>query len=166
MPAASVAITRFNAGKLSPQMGARIDDSIRSYYDAGGQEMSNFVSLVEGPMLKRSGFKFVKEVRKTATNVRLIPYQVDLENAFMLEFTNAGASSRYMRVMKNDAAVLEASISISGSPTAASPVSVTTSGAHSLTTGDEVFVTGLALDLEHLLRELVGDLGQDIHRGP
>ena len=146
MPAASVAITRFNAGKLSPQMGARIDDSIRSYYDAGGQEMSNFVSLVEGPMLKRSGFKFVKEVRKTATNVRLIPYQVDLENAFMLEFTNAGASSRYMRVMKNDAAVLEASISISGSPTAASPVSVTTSGAHSLTTGDEVFVTGSGMD--------------------
>ena len=71
MPAASVGITRFNAGKLSPQMGARIDDSIRPYYDAGAQMLSNFVALVEGPMMKRGGFKFVKE-----EEITLAPRQV------------------------------------------------------------------------------------------
>lgn len=141
MPRAALSINRFNAGKLSKLISARTDQAIRAYYDAGAQVLTNWISMVEGPIIKRSGFRFLKEVRKTAVNVALVPFEETLENAFMLEITNAGGSDEYIRFIKNRAAILETSKAITGSPTAASPVSVGVS-AHSYSTGDEVYITG------------------------
>lgn len=127
----------FNGGQLGPRMAGRVD---LNRYRSGCRTLSNFIPTVQGPALKRSGTRFVKRTRATGTTqTRLIPFEFSRDQAYILEL-----SEGHMRFLRDSGAVLESSQSIVGSPTAASPCSITVTG-HGYSTGDEVFVTGSSL---------------------
>lgn len=105
--------------------------------------MSNFIPTVQGPALKRSGTRFVKRTRATGTTqTRLIPFEFSRDQAYVLEL-----SEGRMRFLRDSGAVIESTFAISGSPTAANPCSITTTGSHGYATGDEVFITGSGLEM-------------------
>ncbi|MEE8240097.1 MAG: hypothetical protein V3R16_02415 [Nitrospirales bacterium] len=134
MAKASPIQTSFNAGELSPRMEGRVDID---KYNSGVSKLENFLPLVQGGALKRSGSRFVKEVRDSAAVTRLISFEFSTIQAYILEFGNL-----YMRVYRNNAVVLEPNATITAA-TQADPVVITTSAAHGFANGDEIFITAV-----------------------
>lgn len=58
-------IYSFNGGELSSRMAGRSD--LDGIYDRGLARMMNFVATIEGPALKRSGFRYIKPASLTAS---------------------------------------------------------------------------------------------------
>ena len=83
MPKASVIQTSFNAGELSPTLDGRVD---LAKYGSGCSKMENFIPLVQGGARKRSGTRFVKEVKDSTKATRLIPFEFNTDQAYILEF--------------------------------------------------------------------------------
>ena len=135
MAKASTIQSSFNAGELSPTLEGRVD---LAKYANGCAKMENFYPLVQGGARKRSGTRFVSEVKDSANLTRLIPFEFGTTQAYILEFGNL-----YMRVYKDGGTVLEASKAITGT-TDATPVEVTTA-AHSYVTGEEVYISGTGI---------------------
>jgi len=95
---ASTIQTSFNAGELSPTLEGRVD---LAKYANGCAKLENFIPLVQGGARKRSGTRFVSEVKTSANVTRLIPFEFGTTQAYILEFGNL-----YMRVYKDGGAVL------------------------------------------------------------
>lgn len=127
----------FNGGELSPRLEGRVDID---KYASGCRTMDNFIPLVQGGALKRSGTHFVKEVKDSADATVLIPFEFGDTQAYILEF-----GDQYIRVFKDSGAVLvDPSITIVNIDDGSDVnVQATT---HLLNTGDEVFITGSAQD--------------------
>jgi hypothetical protein len=83
MAKASIAQRSFNAGELSPQLKGRTD---LEKYGNGCDEMVNFLPQIHGPARKRSGTRFVEEVKTSSKVHRLIPFEFSTEQAYILEF--------------------------------------------------------------------------------
>ena len=83
MAKASIAQRSFNAGELSPQLKGRTD---LEKYGNGCDEMINFLPQIHGPARKRSGTRFVEEVKDSSKVHRLIPFEFSTEQAYILEF--------------------------------------------------------------------------------
>lgn len=75
----------FNAGELSPNMYGRFDFA---KYDNGLEQANNVDLLPQGPLMRRSGFRFSKEVKTSANATIVIPFQYSSTDAFALEFGN------------------------------------------------------------------------------
>ena len=133
MPKAAPALTSFNAGEWSSRMEGRVD---LAKYPNACRELENFLPMVQGPLIKRSGTRFVKEVRDSTKNARLIPFEFGTEQAYVLEF-----SDFYIRVYKDSGGVLETTVVIN-TVGALSPIPINTTGAHGYATGNQVFITG------------------------
>ena len=73
----------FNAGELSPQLRGRAD---LEKYKNGCETIENFLPQVFGPVKKRPGTRFVREVSNSAEFTRLIPFEFSANQAFALEF--------------------------------------------------------------------------------
>ena len=99
MAKASTIQSSFNAGELSPTLDGRVD---LAKYGYGCAKMENFYPLVQGGARKRSGTRFVNEVRDSADVTRLIPFEFNTTQAYILEFGNF-----YMRVYKDGGQVLD-----------------------------------------------------------
>lgn len=96
-------ITAFNAGELSPQLRGRID---LEKYAMGCKTLENFFCRAHGGVQRRPGSYFIGEVKTSAKKTRLIPFQFNVVQAYILEF-----GDRYIRFYK-DYAQLE----VSGTP--------------------------------------------------
>ena len=70
-------------------------------YANGCAKLENFIPLVQGGARKRSGTRFVSEVKTSANVTRLIPFEFGTTQAYIIEFGNL-----YMRVYKDGGAVL------------------------------------------------------------
>ena len=125
----------FNAGEFAPRMEGRTD--IEKYANAC-QELQNFLPLIQGAALKRSGFRYVKHTKDSSKRSRLIPFEFSATQAYALEFGDL-----YMRVYLNGGISLKASVAIT-STDEANPVQVTTGAAHGLVTGEETYLDGIA----------------------
>jgi len=90
---ASVIKTSFNAGELSPQLKGRTD--IEKYAN-GCATLENFLPQIHGSIKKRPGTRFVNEVKTSANNCRLIPFEYSTEQAYVLEF-----GDQYIRFYKD-----------------------------------------------------------------
>lgn len=126
----SIPQINFGGGELSPNTYARFDIS---KFGQGAKTLRNFFVRAEGGVSNRPGFEYVKEVKDSTETVRLIPFEFNDEQSYVLVF-----GDQYMRVVTNAGTVLEASQSITGA-TQANPVELTVTG-HGYTTGDEVFI--------------------------
>jgi hypothetical protein len=76
-------MTSFNGGELGPRMLGRVDQAI---YQISAAEMLNFVPTVEGPAVKRAGFRHIRASDLTATWLSTFIYSVT--QAYVLEWGN------------------------------------------------------------------------------
>ncbi len=137
MTQASPLLAAFNAGELTPYLDGRAD---LQKYGHGCKTLENYTALVQGPARKRSGLRYVKEVRDTSKNIRLIEFEFNTEQAYVLEF-----SDQMFSVYKDGAAVLETAQAIAGAPgiSQADPALLDLGGPHGFLDGDEVFIDNI-----------------------
>lgn len=86
-------INNFNGGELSPFLYGRADFP---KYNTGCIKMENFIPLSYGGATKRPGTRFLTET-KNGNACRLIPFTVDADNTYLLEFTTG-----ILRIFKNN----------------------------------------------------------------
>ena len=125
--------TNFTAGELSNRLYGRPD---LAKYKNGAETLENIIVFPHGGASRRSGTKFVKEVKVSADNTRLIPFEFSVTQAYMLEF-----GDEYMRIYKDGGVVLEANKTISGA-TQANPC-VVTATSHGYSNGDEIYISSV-----------------------
>lgn len=73
----------FTAGEVTPRMSARFD---MAKYHNSCRVLFNAYALPHGPAMRRSGLRFVAEVKDSSSPVRLIPFEFSEEQAYILEF--------------------------------------------------------------------------------
>jgi len=132
-PKASPAQTSFNAGELSPRLEGRTDIA---KYANGCRTLENFLPTVQGGVIKRSGTRFVKEVKTSLSTPRLVPFEFGTTQAYILEF-----GELYVRVYMDNGGVLEGTFNINA-VSATTPIVITTTAAHGYVDGEQVFVSG------------------------
>lgn len=75
-------IKSFNGGEFSPLMAGRLD--VEKWPDSC-RLLENAVCIVQGPATRRGAFRFVAEVKTSAKKVRVIPFEVGTDAAYVLE---------------------------------------------------------------------------------
>ena len=88
----------FTAGELSPALWARVD---LSKYGSGLKTALNLFIHPHGGASNRAGFEFISEVKTSANNACLIPFQFNTVQSYELEFGNL-----YFRVFRDGGVVL------------------------------------------------------------
>ena len=111
MAKVNFAFSNFTAGELSPRLGGRTD--LAKYYN-GCNVMENFLVHPHGGASRRPGTRYVADCKSSAAKSRLINFQFNVEQAYILEFFNNG-----FRIYKDGGQVE------SGSPAAAVEVTTT-----------------------------------------
>ncbi|MCC7304768.1 MAG: hypothetical protein IT558_00755 [Alphaproteobacteria bacterium] len=94
----------FAGGEVTPEFFGRVDD-VKNI--TGLQRCRNFYVLPHGPVSNRPGTQFVKEVKDSSKSTRLIDFEFDDEQTFVIEI-----GDQYMRFHTEGATLL------AGSPTA------------------------------------------------
>lgn len=122
----------FTAGELSPALWARVD---LAKYASGLKTAVNLFIHPHGGVSNRAGLEFVAEVKDSADEGRLIPFQFNTEQSYILEY-----GDQYARVIRAGGVVLEGA-SITG-VTKANP-GVVTATAHPFSNGDVVSIAGV-----------------------
>lgn len=88
----------FTAGELSPALGARVD---LAKFASGLRRAVNLFIHPHGGASNRAGLEFIREVKDSTKRVRLISFQFNTEQSYILEFGDL-----YFRVFKDGAIVL------------------------------------------------------------
>lgn len=83
MSKASPIQTSFNAGEFSPTLEGRVDVA---KYASSCQSITNFVPMVQGPAQRRSGTRFVTEVKDSDVQTWLLRFEFSEDQAYILEF--------------------------------------------------------------------------------
>jgi hypothetical protein len=126
--------TAFNAGEYSPLMEGHIN--LERFPDSC-RLLQNMIALKQGPAVRRGGTRFVKEVRNSAHNTALIPFEFNVTQAYQIE-----AGDNYFRFYANNAVITATAQNITGI-TQANPAVLTYSGSDTYANGDEVYITGV-----------------------
>lgn len=130
-----VVLPSFAAGELSPALHGRVD---LAKYQVGLATCLNWFVHPFGGISTRAGTAFVGEACDAGQRSRLIPFQFNTVQTYVLEFAN-----QKMRVIKDSGYVLEAAATIAGI-TNANPGVVSFSAAHGWTTGDDIWLEGIS----------------------
>jgi hypothetical protein len=93
MPKVSKAFANFTAGEITPRLYGRTDIA---KYDNGAATVENFIVQPHGGLTRRPGTRFVAEVKNSANAVRLVPFEFNVEQAYVLEF-----GPTYFRIYKD-----------------------------------------------------------------
>lgn len=126
--------TSFNAGEWSPLLDGQI------YLDKRGSAVKlcqNLIALKQGPVVRRGGTKFIKEIKSSASRTALMRFEYSLEQAYQIE-----VGDQYFRFFRNNAVITLTAQDITGI-TNASPAVVTYSGSDTYANGNEVYITGV-----------------------
>jgi hypothetical protein len=110
MARASPIQTSFNAGEWSPRMEGRVD---LAKYPAACRRMVGFLPLVQGPAMRRAGFRYLGEVKDSSKRTWLVRYERDSTTGYMLEF-----GDKYLRFWTNHGQIQATSASIYNGATA------------------------------------------------
>lgn len=125
--------TNFTAGELSEDLFGRVDIA---KYANGAATLENLVVQPHGGVTRRSGTRFIKEVKNSSLATRLFPFEFSTTQAYVIEFGNL-----YMRFYKDQGSILESTTTISGA-TKANPC-VVTDASHGYSNGDEIYIAGV-----------------------
>lgn len=120
----------FNSGEWSPKLYARVDIT---KYRSGAALLENFFVDYRGGASTRPGTEYILQCYKSATAVRLIPFQASFSVGYVLEF-----GDQYIRFYFDGEPVLETAETITSS--AAGPPEVFTAAAHGYSNSDWIFV--------------------------
>ncbi len=129
----TVAFSNFTAGELSPRLDGRTD---LSKYFNGVKTLENMVVHPHGGATRRPGTKFVHEVKTSAAQTRLIPFEFSTTQTYILELGNT-----YIRFFKDKGIITEGNKTITAI-TKANPA-VVTSSSHGYSNGDFVIISGV-----------------------
>src|SRR5690348_3891847 len=83
MGKASPALRNFNAGELSPDFAARVDNE---KYPVGCDTLSNFIPRVQGPSRRRPGTRMVEPVKDSTQRTWLRRFIFSQAQAYQIEF--------------------------------------------------------------------------------
>lgn len=108
--------TSFHTGEWAPALNARVD--LQKYHSAAAL-MKNFFVDYRGGASTRTGTKYIAQCFKSATDVRLIPFQAATTLSYVLEF-----GDKYMRVFNQGVPILEQTKAITAA-TNANPCQLT-----------------------------------------
>lgn len=92
----------FTAGELSPALWARVD---LAKYATGLKTAVNLFIHAHGGASNRPGLEFIREVKTSSLETRLIPFQFNTEQSYVLEFGNG-----YARVFRDGGVVLSGAV--------------------------------------------------------
>lgn len=92
----------FTAGELSPALGARVD---LAKYASGLRTAVNLIIHPHGGASNRSGTEFVCEVKDSADEARLIPFQFNTEQTYVLEL-----GDEYIRFVRDGGQILNGGV--------------------------------------------------------
>lgn len=120
----------FNAGEWAPALYARVD---LQKYRAGAALLENFFVDYRGGASTRPGTAYILQAYKSATAVRLIPFQASFNVGYILEF-----GDEYIRFYFDGSPILETAVNITGA-TRASPCVLDIPG-NTYAIGDWIFV--------------------------
>lgn len=124
----------FARGEIAPALYGRVDTRA---YQSSLRKARNMIVHQYGGISNRPGTYFIGPVKDHTKTVRLIPFKFKTTDTHIIEMGDG-----YMRFLRNDAHITEASKTITGA-TKANPCVVTTSAAHGYSDGDEVFISGV-----------------------
>jgi hypothetical protein len=122
----------FNAGEFSPFMRGQVDFAKRSL---ALETCSNLIPLKQGPLVRRGGTRFVKEVKDSSKRTAFINFKFDVSTAYQIE-----VGDQYMRFYRNNDVITLTAQNITGI-TKANPAVVTYSGSDTYANGDEIFIS-------------------------
>ena len=126
----------FAGGEISEAVAARVDID---KYNSSLSKCENMYVQTSGGISNRPGLEYVCEVKDSTQTVRLIPFEYNTSQTYTLEFGDF-----YMRVITGGGLVVDSTaIKVISGATAANPVVVTSTG-HTLSNGDEVFISSVA----------------------
>ncbi len=86
---------QFNSGVFSPRVWARQD---LGKYEGAVETGTNCYSLPHGPLIQRTGSKYIAEVKTSSKEVRLIKFQKEAGDAYVIEM-----GDQYLRFYKDGA---------------------------------------------------------------
>ena len=98
MPVIKKHLTNFTSGEFSPFVQIREDIQ---QYNNSASTIQNFVIRPQGGLTKRPGTVFVHEIKNSANDARLVPFQYSTSDAYVLEM---GAG--YFRFFRNGGILL------------------------------------------------------------
>lgn len=134
MAEARAAFPSFAKGEIAPALYGRFDVGP---YAVAAKRARNMVVLKYGGLTMRPGTRYVGEVYDAAHDLRLLPFQFSLEQAYALEMGQG-----YMRPVALGGQVLETELAITGITNEAQ--AVVTSAYHGYAAGDDVYFQGVA----------------------
>src|SRR3990167_3903127 len=85
MPKVQPLQNAFSAGEISPRLAARLD---LEKYPAGMEICENAIPLSEGGVMRRSGTRYVAEVKSSTVKGRLRRFEFSITQAYILELGN------------------------------------------------------------------------------
>jgi len=86
--------TNFTAGELTPKLAGQIDFK---KYNNGVEIMENMTVFPQGGTSRRYGTRYVAEVKDSSKITRLIPFEFNVEQSYILEF-----GDQYIRFYKDN----------------------------------------------------------------
>lgn len=101
MPSVRTLTRSFAGGEMSPEMFGRIDDV---KFQSGAAKMRNIIATPQGPAENRAGTAYVREVKDSTKQTRLIPFTFSTTQTMVIE---VGAG--YFRFHTNGATLLAGS---------------------------------------------------------
>ena len=126
--------TNFTAGELSPKLAGHINFD---KYANGLEILENMTVFPQGGVTRRSGTRFVCEVKDSSAITRLIPFEFSVTQSYVLEF-----GDEYIRFLKDNGQIVAADKTITAI-TKANPA-VVTATSHGYTNGDHVWINTVA----------------------
>lgn len=120
----------FSAGVLAPELHARVN---LDKYAAGLKTCRNWIIQQQGGARFRTGFEFVAEIRNSAIAPRLVPFQYNLEQSYVLTFEDLT-----MRVIKDGKEVVETNQVVTAIAATTPPVA--TVAAHGYVDDDDIYL--------------------------
>ena len=105
MPIVHDLFPSFNTGELSPRLAARVDFA---KFKSGVATLENFIPLSEGGAMRRSGSRFIIEVKDSTAKTRLKKFEFSTTQAYILEMGN-----NYMRFFKEQGQIFSENITAS-----------------------------------------------------
>lgn len=127
-------LSNFSGGEVAPEVYGRQESEV---YKNAAKRVENFISMTQGASVFRGGTTFLHPTRQQKT-ARIEKFAYNDDQIYTLEFTNLK-----LRIYEDDELTLNTSSETITGATQANPCVLTMVG-HSLNTGDEIYVSGVA----------------------
>jgi hypothetical protein len=97
-------LTNFSKGELSPRLEGRPD--LATYFE-GASAIENFILLRQGGLERRSGTRFITEVKFSDKDTILIPFESSVSHSYVIEVGN-----KYMRFYSDGSPIMSGGVPV------------------------------------------------------